>query len=176
MPDSPTTAMNSDRAWGDMDDMSRRSSLRSTSIGDQGPDSPTGPNPTDNPWGIDQASRRSSHGSTKPEVLVTTIPSVDQKEDDPVPEGKMTMTKLMSLLPVYFTPYFRNSSSSFMIYRRQLPPVLLERCTPWFKLTIRGKLPPPQIWTFPIQSQRIPMKNPKLRTLNSCKRKVDWPL
>ena len=110
MPDSPTTAMNSDRAWGDMDDMSRRSSLRSTSIGDQGPDSPTGPNPTDNPWGIDQASRRSSHGSTKPEVLVTTIPSVDQSgaaEEDQEQgsgEGKMTMSKLMSLLPVHKFP------------------------------------------------------------------------
>ena len=107
MPESPTTAMNSDRAWGDMDDMSRRSSLRSTSIADQGPDSPTGPAPTDNPWAHD-VSRRSSHGSARPEVLVTTIASVDQSsaaEEDQAEnaEGKMTMTKLMSLLPVYFT-------------------------------------------------------------------------
>ena len=105
MPDSPTTAMNSDRAWGDMDDMSRRSSLRSTSIADQGPDSPTGPAPTENPFDI---SRRSSHGSARPEVLVTTIASVDQssaaeEDQEEKAEGKMTMTKLMSLLPVYFT-------------------------------------------------------------------------
>ena len=33
MPESPTTAMNSERPWGEMDD-SRRSSLRSTSIYD----------------------------------------------------------------------------------------------------------------------------------------------
>ena len=105
MPDSPTTAMNSDRAWGDMDEMSRRSSLRSTSIGEHGPDSP-GPGATENPWPGE--SRRSSHGSTKPEVLVTTIASEDHGSAHPDDEqegqegGKMTMAKLMSLLPVSF--------------------------------------------------------------------------
>ena len=44
-------------------------------------------------------------------VLVTTIASVDQssaaeEDQEEKAEGKMTMTKLMSLLPVYFTLFF----------------------------------------------------------------------
>ena len=61
-----------------------------------------GPEKTENPWDSVAASRRSSISSVKPEVLVTTIPSVDKEDEDRASAGseKMTMSRLMTLLPV----------------------------------------------------------------------------
>lgn len=71
-----------------------------------GADSPD-PEKTDNPWDTSvPASRRSSMG-LKPELLVTTTapdePGEDGDDDERGSSGdKMTMSRLMTLLPVLF--------------------------------------------------------------------------
>ena len=62
------------------------------------PDSP-GPEKTKNPWESEGASRRSSI-SAKPEVLVTTSATEEPANAQAEGGGKMTVPRLMSLLPV----------------------------------------------------------------------------